>query len=91
MEGNCPMHNNITTIVAHPTPGRSKRKCYSTRIFGSSISVQQTDDTYTCPQGEILKPRKMAQEKVELSKAVISSRNTEQSACKLSSKPFMHQ
>jgi hypothetical protein len=31
-------------------------------------------------QGEILKPRKMAQEKVELSKAVISSRNTEQPA-----------
>jgi hypothetical protein len=36
MEGNCPMHNNnITTIVAHPTPGRSKES-YSTRIFGSS-------------------------------------------------------
>jgi hypothetical protein len=36
---------------------KKQRKCYSTRIFGSSISVQQTDDTYTCPQGEILKPR----------------------------------
>jgi hypothetical protein len=24
MEGNCPMHKYITTIVAHPTPGRSK-------------------------------------------------------------------
>jgi hypothetical protein len=46
------MHNNnITTIVAHPTPGRSKES-YSTRIFGSS-QVQQTDDTYTCPQGNL--------------------------------------
>jgi hypothetical protein len=35
-------HNNITTIVAHPTPGRSKEK-YSTRIFGSSFGTT-TDD-----------------------------------------------
>jgi hypothetical protein len=49
----------------------------------SSISVQQTDDTYTCPQGEILKPREDGTRKaVELSKAVISSRNTEP-ACKI--------
>jgi hypothetical protein len=39
----------------------------------SSISVQQTD-TYTCPQGEILKPHG-TRKAVELSKAVISSRN----------------
>jgi hypothetical protein len=56
------INNNITTIVAHPLR-QEEESVTTTRIFGSSISVQQTDDTYTCPQGEILKPRKMAQEK----------------------------
>jgi hypothetical protein len=27
------------------------------------FQYNKSDDTYTCPQGEILKPRKMAQEK----------------------------
>jgi hypothetical protein len=64
MKGNCPMHNNnITTIVAHPTPGRSKESVTQPEYF-SSISVQQTDDTYTCPQGEILKPREDGTRKV---------------------------
>jgi hypothetical protein len=57
-----------------PILRKKQRKCYSTRIFGSSISVNKSDDTYTCPQGEILKPREDGTRKaVELSKAVISS------------------
>jgi hypothetical protein len=59
--------NNNITIVAHLQ--EEAKKVYSTRIFGSSISVQQIR---RYPQGEILKPREMAQERVELSKAVIS-------------------
>jgi hypothetical protein len=82
------INNNITTIVAHPTPGRSKES-YSTRIFGSSISVQQSDDTYTCPQGEILKPRKMAQESGRTEQSGYQFKKYRTPACKLSSKPFI--
>jgi hypothetical protein len=49
----------------------------------SSISVQQTDDTYTCPQGEIFKTTEDGTRKVvELSKG-ISSRNTEHPLAKI--------
>jgi hypothetical protein len=42
----------------------------------AQFQYNKSDDTYTCPQGEILKPREDGTA-VELSKAVISSRNTE--------------
>jgi hypothetical protein len=43
----------------------------------AQFQYNKSDDTYTCPQGEILKPREDGTRKaVELSKAVISSRNT---------------
>jgi hypothetical protein len=58
MEGNCPMHNNnITTIVAHPTPGRSKESVTQPEYLVAQFQYNKSDDTYTCPQGEILKPR----------------------------------
>jgi hypothetical protein len=60
-------------------PGRSKRN-HTTRIFGSSISVQQDDDTYTYL--EKLKTTGDGKKVVELSKAVISSRNTEHQLAK---------
>jgi hypothetical protein len=83
------INNNITTIVAHPT-GRSKESVTQPEYLVAQFQYNKSDDTYTCPQGEILKPREDGKA-VELSKAVISSRNTEHPLAKLSSKPFMHQ
>jgi hypothetical protein len=55
----------------------------------AQFQYNKSDDTYTCPKGEILKPREDGTRKaVELSKAVISLRNTEHPLAKLSSKPF---
>jgi hypothetical protein len=31
--GNCPMQNNITTIVAHPTPGKAKKVLLNQNIW----------------------------------------------------------
>jgi hypothetical protein len=45
------------TILQH---AREQRKRYTTKLFGSSISIQRPQILYTCPQGEILKLRKMA-------------------------------
>jgi hypothetical protein len=68
MKGNCPMYNNnITTIVAHPTPGRSKESVTQPEYL-AQFHLQQTDDTYTCPQGEILKPREDGTRKTETAK-----------------------
>jgi hypothetical protein len=64
------INNNITTIVAILRQEEAK-KVLLNRIFGSSISVQQIDDTYTCPKN--LKKYGRWQKTVELSKAVISS------------------
>jgi hypothetical protein len=69
MEGK--LHNNITTIVAHPTPGRSKESVTQPEYLVAQFQYNKSDDTYTCPQGEILKPREDGTRKaVELSKAV---------------------
>jgi hypothetical protein len=64
--------NNITTIVAHPTPGRAK-KCYSTQYLVAQFQYNKSDDTMS--QGEILKTTGDGTRKaVELNKAVISSK-----------------
>jgi hypothetical protein len=48
------INNNITTIVAHPTPGRSKESVTQPEYLVAQFQYK-SDDTYTCPQGEILK------------------------------------
>ena len=50
----CKEHN-ITTIVAHPTPGRSKESTIQPEYLVAQFQYNKSDDTYTCPQGEILK------------------------------------
>jgi hypothetical protein len=58
-------------------PGRSKESVTQPEYLVAQFQYNKSDDTYTC-QGEILKPREDGTRKaVELSKAVISSRNTE--------------
>jgi hypothetical protein len=47
------MHNNnITTIVAHPTPGRSKESVTQPDYLVAQFKYNVENDTYTCPQGE---------------------------------------
>ena len=48
-------NHNITTIVAHPTPGRSKESATQPEYLVAQFQSNQTEDTDTCPQGEILK------------------------------------
>ena len=50
----CKKHN-ITTIVAHPTPGRSKESATQPDYLVAQFQYNKTDDTYKCPQGETLK------------------------------------
>ena len=50
----CKEHN-ITTIVAHPTPGRSKESTIQPEYLVAQFQYNKFDDTYRCPQGEILK------------------------------------
>ena len=47
--------HNITTIVAHPTPGRSKESVTQPEYLVAKFEYSKFDDTYKCPQGEILK------------------------------------
>ena len=50
----CKKHN-ITTIVAHPTPGRSKESVTQPEYLVAQFKYNKSDDTYTCPQGATLK------------------------------------
>ena len=50
----CTKHN-ITTIVAHPTPGRSKESVTQPEYLVAQFQYNKSDDTYKCPQGETLK------------------------------------
>lgn len=45
---------NITTIVAQPEQGKNKERIAEGYLI-SKFQYDQTTDTYTCPQGEILK------------------------------------
>ena len=47
--------HNITTIVAHPTPGRSKESVIQPEYLVAQFQYNKSDDTYKCPQGETLK------------------------------------
>ena len=47
--------SNITTIVAHPTPGRSKESTIQPEYLVAKFQYNKSDDTYICPQGETLK------------------------------------
>lgn len=47
--------HNITTIVAHPTPGTSKESGTQPDYLVAKFIYNKVDDTYTCPQGETLK------------------------------------
>lgn len=47
--------NNITTIVAHPAPGRSKESVTQPDYLVAKFIYNKENDTYECPQGEILK------------------------------------
>jgi hypothetical protein len=48
MEGNCPS-NNITTIVAHPTPGTSKSVTQPDYLV-AKFKYNAENDSYTCPK-----------------------------------------
>lgn len=50
----CKSHN-ITTIVAHPTPGISKESTIEPEYLVAQFQYNKSDDTYKCPQGGILK------------------------------------
>jgi transposase len=47
--------HNITTIVAHPTPGTSKESVTQPDYLVAKFIYNKADDTYTCPQGATLK------------------------------------
>lgn len=47
--------HNITTIVAHPTPGISKDSVTKPEYLVAKFTYNESDDTYNCPQGETLK------------------------------------
>jgi hypothetical protein len=49
------INNNITTIVAHPTPGTSKESVTQPHYLVAKFIYNKIDDTYICPQGETLK------------------------------------
>ena len=49
------INHNITTIVAHPTPGTSKESVTQPDYLVAKFIYNKDDDTYTCPQGETLK------------------------------------
>lgn len=46
---------NITTIVAQPEQGKSNENGTTTAYLVSQFKYDKITDTYTCPQGEILK------------------------------------
>lgn len=48
-------NNNITTIVAHPTPGISKESATQTAYLVAKFIYNKQEDTYRCPEGAILK------------------------------------
>ncbi|HEX9152573.1 MAG TPA: transposase, partial [Flavobacterium sp.] len=48
-------NHNINTIVAHPTPGRSKESATQPEYLVAQFQYNKSDDTYKCPQGETLK------------------------------------
>jgi len=47
--------HNISTIVAHPTPGTSKDSVTQPDYLVAKFKYDAENDTYTCPQGETLK------------------------------------
>jgi hypothetical protein len=46
------INNNITTIVAHPTPGTSKESVTQPDYLVANLNNDVENDSYTCPQGE---------------------------------------
>jgi hypothetical protein len=59
------------------------------QIFVAQFQIQQTDDTYTCPQGEILKPyRRWHKKSGRTEQSGYQFKNTEQPA-KCPVKPFI--
>ncbi|MGA9638735.1 transposase, partial [Flavobacterium sp.] len=48
-------NHNITTIVAHPTPGRARGSATQPEYLVAQFQYNKSDDTYTCPQGDTLK------------------------------------
>jgi hypothetical protein len=46
--------NNITTIVAHPTPGTSKESVTQPDYLVAKFKYN-AENSYECPQGETLK------------------------------------
>ena len=46
--------NNITTIVAVPDQGKSNENGTQPEYFVSKFTYNKADNTYTCPQGQIL-------------------------------------
>lgn len=48
-------NHNITTIVAHPTPGRPKGSATQPEYLVAQFQYNKSDDCYKCPQGETLK------------------------------------
>ncbi|WP_223255580.1 hypothetical protein [Flavobacterium sp. LM4] len=65
---------NITTIVAQPEQGKNKERIAEGYLI-SKFQYDQTTDTYTCPEGERLKPQVTGTRK--LIAIVMNSRDTE--------------
>jgi hypothetical protein len=49
------LSNNITTILAHPTPRTSKESVTQPHYLVAKFIYNKIDDSYTCPQRETLK------------------------------------
>jgi hypothetical protein len=74
MKGNCPMHkHNITTIAAHPTPGRSKESVTQPNI--AQFQYNKSTIPIHVPKEKLKNHGRWHKKNVEQSKAVISSRN----------------
>jgi hypothetical protein len=55
----------------------------------AQFQYNKSDDTYTCPQGEILKPREDGTRSGRTEQSGYQFKNTEH-PCKIVQKPFMH-
>jgi hypothetical protein len=62
---------NITTIVAQPEQGKSNENGTTKDYLVAQFQYNQDTDTYTCPQGETLKPTAVGIRKPPIETAII--------------------
>jgi hypothetical protein len=80
---------NITTIVAQPEQGKSNENGTTKDYLVAQFQYNQDTDTYTCPQGETLKPGSWHKKTTD--RDSYNFKNTEPQNAKHVRKTFMYQ